>query len=418
MALDGFCLRSYEYGRRLASPGSRGNQFGAARPAAEMICCDGRAGRVLANANSIHHFFGAHMLFRFAVPAIVVLAFPFIVRADLVGTVTVASGDRYSLDTGETFAAGSSAGDIRFSGTSVVSQGEVGIYNYKTSGAAGTTLYNSLTQQALASLPAGSYSTTTTLNAAALVVGDVFAVHTSAGFYAKVLITSFTSGSSLGLQYTTFGAASGGANAPIITAIENAATNIPPGLPNAAIAQGALFVVKGRNLGPANAVVASAFPLRTSIGGTSIQVTVGGTTVDAIMYYSLAGQIAAILPSRTPAGTGTLVVTYNGLASVTAPIVVVASNIGVFTLNTTGAGDAVATLPATNTVVSPSNAPNPGEIVTLWATGLGPATGDESQPAQQADLTSIPLRVFIGGQPANVLFRGRNACCPRSAEHP
>jgi uncharacterized protein (TIGR03437 family) len=351
------------------------------------------------------------MLFRFAVPAIVVLAFPFIVRADLVGTVTLASGDRYSLDTGETFAAGSSAGDIRFSGTSVVSQGEVGIYNYKTSGAAGTTLYNSLTQQALASLPAGSYSTTTTLNAAALVVGDVFAVHTSAGFYAKVLITSFTSGSSLGLQYTTFGAASGGANAPIITAIENAATNIPPGLPNAAIAQGALFVVKGRNLGPANAVVASAFPLRTSIGGTSIQVTVGGTTVDAIMYYSLAGQIAAILPSRTPAGTGTLVVTYNGLASVTAPIVVVASNIGVFTLNTTGAGDAVATLPATNTVVSPSNAPNPGEIVTLWATGLGPATGDESQPAQQADLTNIPLRVFIGGQPANVLFRGRNACC-------
>ena len=204
------------------------------------------------------------MLFRFAVPAIVVLAFPFIVRADLVGTVTMASGDRYSLDTGETFAAGSSAGDIRFSGTSVVSQGEVGIYNYKTSGAAGTTLYNSLNQQALASLPAGSYSTTTTLNAAALVVGDVFAVHTSAGFYAKVLITSFTSGSSLGLQYTTFGAASGGANAPIITAIENAATNIPPGLPNAAIAQGALFVVKGRNLGPANAVVASAFPLRTS----------------------------------------------------------------------------------------------------------------------------------------------------------
>src|ERR1043165_8399974 len=129
------------------------------------------------------------------------------------------------------------------------------------------------------------------------------------------------------------------------------------------------------------------------------------------MYYSLAGQVAAILPSRTPAGTGTLVVTYNGLASVTAPIVVVASNIGVFTLNTTGAGDAVATLPATNTVVSPSNAPNPGEIVTLWATGLGPATGDESQPAQQADLTNIPLRVFIGGQPANVLFRGRNACC-------
>jgi len=347
---------------------------------------------------------------RFALPAVVALALPFAARADLVGTVTLVSGDRYSFDTGETFGAGSAAGDVRFSGTSVLSQGDVGIYNYKTSGAAGTTLYNSLTQQTLSTLPASSYSTTATLNAAALVVGDVFAVHTAGGYYAKVLITSYTTGS-LGLQYTTFGAASGGVNAPRITAIENAATNVPPGLPNAAIAQGALFVVKGKNLGPANAVVATVFPLTTSIGGTSVQVTVGGTTLDAIMYYSLAGQIAAILPSRTPVGTGTLIVTYNSLASATAEIVVVASNIGVFTLNTTGSGDAVATLPATNTVVSPSNAPNPGEIVTLWATGLGPVSGDESQPAQQADLSNIPLKVFIGGQPANVLFRGRNACC-------
>jgi uncharacterized protein (TIGR03437 family) len=346
----------------------------------------------------------------FAVPAIVGLALSFAARADLVGTVTLASGDRYSFDTGETFSAGSAAGDIRFSGTSVASQGNVGIYNYKTSGAAGTTLYNSITQQTLSALPSSSYSTSATLNAAALVAGDVLAVHTTGGYFAKVLITSYTS-NSLGLQYATFGAPSGGASAPMITAIENAATNIPPGLPNAAIAQGALFVVKGKNLGPANVVVATAFPLTASIGGTSIQVTVGGTTVDAIMYYSLAGQIAAILPSRTPVGTGTLIVTYNGMASATAQIVVVASNIGVFTLNTTGSGDAVATLPATNTVVSPSNAPNPGEIVTLWATGLGPVSGDESQPALQADLTNIPLKVFIGGQPANVLFRGRNACC-------
>jgi len=67
----------------------------------------------------------------------------------------------------------------------------------------------------------------------------------------------------------------------------------------------------------------------------------------------------------------------------TAPIVVVANNVGVFTLNSTGSGDAVATLPATNTFVSPSNAPNPGEIVTFWATGLGAVSGDESQPAQR-----------------------------------
>ena len=140
-----------------------------------------------------------------AVPAIVAFAFPFAARADLAGTVTLASGDRFSFDTGVTLSA---AGDVRFSGTSLAPQASVGIFNYRTSGAAGTTQYNSLTQQALAAIPAASY-TEATLNTAALVVGDVFAVHTTGGNYAKVLITSFSSGS-LGLQYTTFGAASGG----------------------------------------------------------------------------------------------------------------------------------------------------------------------------------------------------------------
>jgi uncharacterized protein (TIGR03437 family) len=345
-----------------------------------------------------------------SVIAILTLAFPFAALADLTGNVTLAPGDRFSLETGVTTSSNVATGDLRFNASSLTPQASVGIFNYKTSGAAGTTLYNGLTEQILAALPAASYSESA-VNNAALVVGDVLAVHTTVGHYAKVLITAFTAGTSITLQYTTFGAAAGGANAPQISAVENAATNIPPGLPNSAIAQGALFVVKGKNLGPANIVVATAFPLQTSIGGTSMQVTVGGITVDAIMYYSLATQIAAILPSKTPVGTGTLTITYNGLASATAPITVVANNIGVFTLNSSGSGDAVATLPATNTVVLPNNAPNAGEIVTLWATGLGAVAGDESQPAVQTDLTNIPLKVFIGGKPANVLFRGRNACC-------
>jgi uncharacterized protein (TIGR03437 family) len=282
-------------------------------------------------------------------------------------------------------------------------------YNFGTSGTAGTTQYANLTLQSLSAIPASQF--TKTAMQAQLVMGDVFAVHTSAGNYAKVLVTA-NAGGALSIQYTTYTVNAGTtAGSPKITAIENAATNVPPGLPNSPIAQGALFVVKGSDMGPANVVVASAFPLVTSIGGTSIQVTVGGTTVSAIMYYSLATQIAAILPSKTPTGTGTLTVTYNGQASAAAPITVVANNIGMFTLNSSGSGDVVATLPSDNSVVSPSNAPNPGEVVTFWATGLGPVSFDETNPAQQADMASIPLKVFIGGQSANVLFRGRNACC-------
>ena len=349
--------------------------------------------------------------FFWALSAIVAMAFPFGARADLSGTVTLTMGDRFSFDTGVT----STTNPAPMSG----SAGPAWFRN-RTSGSSTT---RPAAQPALLCttalpnrccrpcrlrhirrrhwpVPHSSWETSSPCTPPPAI-------------YAKVLITAFTSGNngSLALQYTTFGAPAGGPNAPMISAIENAATNVPPGLPNAAIAQGALFVVKGKNLGPANAVVATAFPLPASIGGTSMKVTVGGTTVNVIMYYSLAAQIAGILPSKTPAGTGTLTVTYNGLDSATVPIVVVPNNIGVFTLNTTGSGDAVATLPATNTVVSPTNAPNPGEIITLWATGLGAVSGDESQPAQQADLTNIPLKVFIAGQPANVLFRGRNACC-------
>ncbi len=209
---------------------------------------------------------------------------------------------------------------------------------------------------------------------------------------------------------TMVAAATAWAQTPTITAVENAATNIQPGLPNAAIAQGSMFVVKGANLGPSSVVVATAFPLNTNQAETSVQVTVGGTTVNGIMYYTLAAQIAAVLPSTTPVGTGTLTVTYNGATSASTPITVVANNIGIFTIATNGIGDAVATL-ADNSLVSPTNAPSPGETVVLWGTGLGPVTYNETVAAVGGNMPSVPLQVFVGGQPAKILYQGRNACC-------
>jgi uncharacterized protein (TIGR03437 family) len=195
-----------------------------------------------------------------------------------------------------------------------------------------------------------------------------------------------------------------------ITEVENAATNIPDELPSSAIAQGSMFVVKGTLLGPSTIAIATTFPLQTTIGGTSVTVTVGGTTVNAIMFYSLASQVAAILPSKTPTGTGTVKVTYNG-QSVSAPIRVVPSNFGMYTLDSSGTGDAVAYLNANSSLITPTNAANPGDVVIFWGTGLGPVTSDETQPAVQADMANVPLQVFVGGQPAKVLFHGRNACC-------
>jgi hypothetical protein len=92
----------------------------------------------------------------------------------------------------------------------------------------------------------------------------------------------------------------GGAAQPVIagSGILNGASYAVPGLPNSGIAQGSIFIVFGQNLGPATIVQVSRFPLPTSNGlaGTSIKVTVGGTTVDAIMLYTLASQVAAVSP--------------------------------------------------------------------------------------------------------------------------
>jgi len=65
--------------------------------------------------------------------------------------------------------------------------------------------------------------------------------------------------------------------------VTNAASYIGLGLPSHGVAQGGMFIVKGKNLGAAGVRTATSFPLQTTMGGTSIKITVGGTTVEALM---------------------------------------------------------------------------------------------------------------------------------------
>src|SRR5712692_773982 len=108
--------------------------------------------------------------------------------------------------------------------------------------------------------------------------------------------------------------------APVIASVANAASNTPSALPNGSIAPGSIFVVNGTGLGPANISTDSKPFQSTSLNGTSAAITVNGTTVSALMAYTSDKQIEALLPSNTPAGTGTITVTYNGQASPTAPL--------------------------------------------------------------------------------------------------
>lgn len=193
----------------------------------------------------------------------------------------------------------------------------------------------------------------------------------------------------------------------------NAASYILPDLPNSGVAQGSLFVVFGQKMGPTNLVQVSSFPLPTSLAGTSINVTVQATTVDAIMIYSMANQVAAVLPSKTPIGDGTLTVTYNGLTSLPVGVRVVRGAFGIFTRNQAGTGPAVIQNVNSETdrpINSFTNAARPGQTMILWGTGLGPVSGDEAAGPLPGDL-NVTTEALVGGKSAKILYKGRSGCC-------
>ncbi|HYL37480.1 MAG TPA: hypothetical protein VEV17_16315 [Bryobacteraceae bacterium] len=208
---------------------------------------------------------------------------------------------------------------------------------------------------------------------------------------------------------------------PVITDVVNAASRIPSGYPSYGIAQGALFSIMGSGLGPDQFQQAS-FPLPTTAGinGVTVQVKIGGTTVDAILVYEGAAEVAAILPSSTPTGTGTVTINNNG-ASTTAPITVVASAFGIFSqayqasftqYASSGGGAAAFNVNAdgSTTLNNPIFPAQPGQTMMLNGTGLGAIQSDETQPGA-ADVPNAQITVYVGNQQATVLSAGRGTCC-------
>ena len=219
--------------------------------------------------------------------------------------------------------------------------------------------------------------------------------------------------------------------APVITGVVNAASYKDPRLPGSFIAPGSIFIVTGSGLGPSNIAIAPAAFQSTSLSGTSVKVTVDSQTVNALMYYTSATQVAALLPSNTPqggSGTGnpnaqvTVTVRYNSEDSAPTPFQGVSfGSMGLFTVDSSGGGPAIVTYPDYSLVSAakaancggPNTAcgsANPGDTLILWATGLGPVPGGDS-PSSLGQSTSLPLTVWLGGVQAPVVYQGRSGCC-------
>jgi len=196
--------------------------------------------------------------------------------------------------------------------------------------------------------------------------------------------------------------------APTVGGLLNNYSFTLPGLPNYGIAQGSIFVIYGTNFTTSQSELGLQYPPTTPLGGVSISVTVNGTKTSPPLYYLYPTQIAAVLPSATPVGTGTLTVTTSAGTSAAFSIQVVATAFGLLTTNN-GTGP----VQGYDASINPNNpyilfnfttAANPGDVLELWGSGLGPVANDATGVQ-----VSVPVSVYIGGIAVTPQYAGRSS---------
>lgn len=206
---------------------------------------------------------------------------------------------------------------------------------------------------------------------------------------------------------------------PVINpaSVISAATFAPMGGLTQGLAQGSFIAIFGTNLGPANFVQATSFPIPTILGGSSVTITPAtGSPVQAYIDFVFSGQINAILPSNTPLGPATVTVTYNNQTSPPIKINVVASSFGIFTaasgsgpaatINVNGGG-AAATPPVYDNFFT--NSANPGNTLELYGTGLGPVSPSlDNNPPGVVTPANVSVQVLVGNTLITPSYAGRS----------
>ncbi len=341
------------------------------------------------------------------VVAMMTLLLPGAVFANVTGSPTVNSGQTLSLETGTS----SGTQDILFTGTGISFQGSAKGANLTAlSGLSGSSSFTSLTS-AGATAFSGFSSLFSSASITPLTAGAIIAYKTNAGNTGALLLNTVST-SSISIQFVTFESGTGGGSGgPSISAVLNNYGLVPTGFTNSSIAPGTLFIIKGSGLSTITTAVLqnpAAPGLPSTLGGTTVSVTVNGTTTHPAFYYAEAVQLALVLPSNTPAGTGTVTVTVNG-QSAQAPITVVASNFGMLSADQTGSGTVKAVNPnnAANPYISFTNSAPPGQIISIYGSGLGADPTRDVQFVQPTGAQINGLSAFyVGGMQVQIQYQG------------
>ena len=338
------------------------------------------------------------------------LLFPVAILADINGTQTLTTAGPTTLDL-DTGVAGTSGGDILWTGNSIVMQGNATGLNFTAaSGSYGQSGLSDLGKFELTEF--GPYSSAPIPLGTLTVNQTILAVHTNGGNYAAILVTA-QSGNSITLQFITF--ESSVPAQPTITAVLNNYGLIPAGFANSGIAPGTLFIIQGYNLASATSVSSlepstGGAALPTTLNGASVQVTVGNVTVTPAFYYAENTQLALVMPSGTPVGNNAfLTVTYNGLTSAQFNFSIVSSSLGLAAYYGTGSGLAHAQ-DLNYGYYNYGNSIPPNTTIRLIGSGLGadpdPARDTQYVTPSAADAINALAHVYVGGIDAAIVYQG------------
>ncbi len=173
------------------------------------------------------------------------------------------------------------------------------------------------------------------------------------------------------------------------------------------VSPGEIVSFFGAGIGPAEGVQA-AFDdtgrLPTVLAGT--RVLFDGTPAPLLFVRS--DQVNAVTPFALAGKTSTDVqIEYAGVKSPALTLRVTGATPGIFTLDSSGSGQAAA-LNQDNSYNTPSNPAHPGSIVVLFATGAGPLdpVPEDGAIVQGTLPRTLPASAYIGSCQADVLYSG------------
>ena len=139
----------------------------------------------------------------------------------------------------------------------------------------------------------------------------------------------------------------------------------------AALAPGELITLFGSGLASSTVSAQGGQPFPTMLGG--VQVTINSTLCP--IYFVSPGQITVIVPySLSTASVATIQVTNNGTASNAVTTYVTNALPGVATQDQSGFGLAAAVHPQDGSLITGANPARPGEVISMFLTGLGTVT--------------------------------------------